>query len=434
MTSISDFGITPPSFLICPLTKNIFNDPVVADDGFTYEKEAISSWLKNNSSSPLTREYIRKKLTSNKVIKTQCMEFFDKVKNNCDTIIQNNYPNDYKKSIDVYANAYEYTGSTIFLEFIYKTSDNVTDIDSRINNYLKKYAEHLCETSTKEFTNISELSCGNILKLKYKDQDQNSIDTASKIFNRLNMDGDIVHICPCMHGFPKCFLKNKWRNLNEGEECPGCSRKVEFQQTFLGGLNIKLDRNTLINNIELPENNESELYNKYTNAWRYISYVYTGPYFPLYNNIKSSSLYWRITAEQIKYSHIYCYVFNGKKDNFEQFLGEWSLVMGDKTTQIYLLKDSSVHTLPKFLIPYFSHVLFSNRSKMRDSDFLYGIPFLKDFVSVDDYVQKSKRWFSPSCVKKMLDMSSNENPLKRKIDCIENKNTDNVEDCTTNYI
>ncbi len=43
---------------ICPITQEVMKHPVIAEDGVTYEKDAISTWLKNHSTSPMTRERI----------------------------------------------------------------------------------------------------------------------------------------------------------------------------------------------------------------------------------------------------------------------------------------------------------------------------------------------------------------------------------------
>ena len=42
----------------CPITLMDFVDPVMASDGFVYERNAILTWLTKNSRSPLTREGI----------------------------------------------------------------------------------------------------------------------------------------------------------------------------------------------------------------------------------------------------------------------------------------------------------------------------------------------------------------------------------------
>lgn len=49
---------------ICPITKQIFSNPVIADDGNIYEKDAITQWFDYNKKSPITREKMSKKLTS----------------------------------------------------------------------------------------------------------------------------------------------------------------------------------------------------------------------------------------------------------------------------------------------------------------------------------------------------------------------------------
>lgn len=44
-------GIEIPSCFICPITQRIMRDPVLLIDGITYERNAIESWLQNNSSN-----------------------------------------------------------------------------------------------------------------------------------------------------------------------------------------------------------------------------------------------------------------------------------------------------------------------------------------------------------------------------------------------
>lgn len=57
--------------LTCPITLELFIDPVLADDGHTYERSAIIEWIKfHNGTSPMTRQPINlKELKSNRVIK-----------------------------------------------------------------------------------------------------------------------------------------------------------------------------------------------------------------------------------------------------------------------------------------------------------------------------------------------------------------------------
>jgi hypothetical protein len=57
--------------LSCPITLELFVDPVLADDGYTYERSALVEWIKNhNGTSPMTRQQIRiKELKTNRLVK-----------------------------------------------------------------------------------------------------------------------------------------------------------------------------------------------------------------------------------------------------------------------------------------------------------------------------------------------------------------------------
>ncbi|CAF3190198.1 unnamed protein product [Rotaria sp. Silwood2] len=59
------------STLKCPITLELFVDPVVANDGHTYERSAIIKWVKNHSrTSPITRQTINiDQLKPNRVVK-----------------------------------------------------------------------------------------------------------------------------------------------------------------------------------------------------------------------------------------------------------------------------------------------------------------------------------------------------------------------------
>ena len=39
---------------MCPITAEIMTDPVSTADGFTYEREAITEWLRTKDTSPKT--------------------------------------------------------------------------------------------------------------------------------------------------------------------------------------------------------------------------------------------------------------------------------------------------------------------------------------------------------------------------------------------
>ena len=43
-----------PDDYICPITAEIMTDPVTTADGFTYERTAITEWLRTKDTSPST--------------------------------------------------------------------------------------------------------------------------------------------------------------------------------------------------------------------------------------------------------------------------------------------------------------------------------------------------------------------------------------------
>ncbi|KAM7259568.1 hypothetical protein ACFE04_015309 [Oxalis oulophora] len=54
---LSTTGSRPPKDFVCPITSQIFNDPVTLETGQTYERKAIQEWLKRgNTTCPITRQ------------------------------------------------------------------------------------------------------------------------------------------------------------------------------------------------------------------------------------------------------------------------------------------------------------------------------------------------------------------------------------------
>ena len=54
-------GDEPPE-LLCPITLSMMGDPVVANDGHSYERAAIATWLATHDTSPLTGEVLEDKI------------------------------------------------------------------------------------------------------------------------------------------------------------------------------------------------------------------------------------------------------------------------------------------------------------------------------------------------------------------------------------
>ena len=50
-----------PDDFICPITAEIMTDPVSTPDGFTYERAAITEWLRTKDTSPKTGATLQSK-------------------------------------------------------------------------------------------------------------------------------------------------------------------------------------------------------------------------------------------------------------------------------------------------------------------------------------------------------------------------------------
>lgn len=60
---------------LCPISKEMMVDPVVAADGHTYEKSYIMEWMVTNNTSPITREELgHKVLYPNKLLRAEILE------------------------------------------------------------------------------------------------------------------------------------------------------------------------------------------------------------------------------------------------------------------------------------------------------------------------------------------------------------------------
>lgn len=79
---ISAGGTNMLDCFTCPLTRELFEDPVILSDGFTYERAAIQKWLDmGNRRSPMTNvELTSLTLVPNNVIKQALQELADKQK------------------------------------------------------------------------------------------------------------------------------------------------------------------------------------------------------------------------------------------------------------------------------------------------------------------------------------------------------------------
>ena len=51
-----------PDDYVCPITAEIMTDPVSTADGFSYERTAITEWLRTKDTSPVTGATLESKL------------------------------------------------------------------------------------------------------------------------------------------------------------------------------------------------------------------------------------------------------------------------------------------------------------------------------------------------------------------------------------
>ena len=68
----------PPHFF-CPITQELMEEPVVTQDGQTYERHAIEYWLRDHDTSPLTGQPLaHKELTANIVLRSMIREHYER--------------------------------------------------------------------------------------------------------------------------------------------------------------------------------------------------------------------------------------------------------------------------------------------------------------------------------------------------------------------
>ena len=69
-------AVEVPDDYICPITAEIMTDPVSTADGFTYEREAITEWLRTKDTSPVTGATLESKtLYSNLSLRSMIRNF-----------------------------------------------------------------------------------------------------------------------------------------------------------------------------------------------------------------------------------------------------------------------------------------------------------------------------------------------------------------------
>ncbi|CAH8384713.1 unnamed protein product [Eruca vesicaria subsp. sativa] len=79
--SISCVPTQPPFHFLCPLLKDVMNEPCVAADGYTYDRRAIEEWFEEHNTSPMTDSPLHSKnLLPNYTLYTAIMEWRSRLK------------------------------------------------------------------------------------------------------------------------------------------------------------------------------------------------------------------------------------------------------------------------------------------------------------------------------------------------------------------
>jgi len=76
MSSAAALSSEVPDELRCPIGYELFKDPVLAGDGFNYERAQIVRWFQNHATSPKTNAVLpNTTLTPNHELRTRCLEW-----------------------------------------------------------------------------------------------------------------------------------------------------------------------------------------------------------------------------------------------------------------------------------------------------------------------------------------------------------------------
>ena len=62
-------------YFSCPITQEVMKDPVVAKDGFTYERSAVTQWVAKHGTSPMTRQALTMDFIPNVRLKSKIKDY-----------------------------------------------------------------------------------------------------------------------------------------------------------------------------------------------------------------------------------------------------------------------------------------------------------------------------------------------------------------------
>ena len=111
--------------ITCPITMVVMREPVVADDGHTYERRAITEWVKRKGTSPLTRERMSSHFVPNMAIR----KMIERLKSSVDTWLGSCRDNIAQKFKD----AAEMAKGSMFTAYLFVIAQIVLSIVTMVN-------------------------------------------------------------------------------------------------------------------------------------------------------------------------------------------------------------------------------------------------------------------------------------------------------------
>jgi hypothetical protein len=198
--------------LICPITSLIYLNPVIIEDGFTYERDEIVKWLKHNDSSPMTRMIIRdKKMFTNHSIKQQVNEYLS---SNPDEIIhQYNHDKTEYQVVDIVYNLIQNPTQNLTQNPSPNNESEVqiTDIETTPNITQHTYTND----STNEIVQRNDTSTNNYVIIRSNMDERNIIETQESKKNVLVMLIECVKVCIGRTRYILYNLRRKYANIIE---------------------------------------------------------------------------------------------------------------------------------------------------------------------------------------------------------------------------
>ncbi|AYV82112.1 MAG: hypothetical protein Homavirus8_5 [Homavirus sp.] len=170
--------------IICPITNQIFHTPVLASDGFFYEKQAIENWIAKNKTSPHTRQQLETNLYNSLEIK----QYID--------IYLLEHPDKKTKQ--------------------YKPSMDHTDNLTIINNLLRtERYDKLLEYKNFDLAKMTNIYVEQLFKKGNIDAIKHILDNTSYLEYKFNNGWKVIHMV-CRHSTPEIIkhLVDKGVNLN----------------------------------------------------------------------------------------------------------------------------------------------------------------------------------------------------------------------------